>query len=223
MMRQRQRSRSGVAGVSHNARPNSRRAAFQRELRPGRSVFRSTGLAGVAAADVSEDRGYRGWTAASMFCCVLPTTGGWPCPGSPCRPQHGRGWFNVQHDGFSTCSGGPGSTGSRPSLVCSEAVRTSGRAAQLDSPHLREHHGRRRHRPRHRRPTVATPPQRSCTVFGIITWVLYCLLPIKWQLYDDFDAIVSRVNGQFLARPRGRTGHVPRGRRLSSCWLSPFR
>ncbi|OAI39258.1 linoleoyl-CoA desaturase [Planctomycetaceae bacterium SCGC AG-212-D15] len=35
-------------------------------------------------------------------------------------------------------------------------------------------------------------------------WVLYGLLPIKWQLYDDFhDVIVGRVAGHPLTRPRG--------------------
>jgi linoleoyl-CoA desaturase len=35
-------------------------------------------------------------------------------------------------------------------------------------------------------------------------WVLYGLLPIKWQLYDDFrDLITGRVGGKRFARPKG--------------------
>jgi linoleoyl-CoA desaturase len=35
-------------------------------------------------------------------------------------------------------------------------------------------------------------------------WALYGLLPIKWQLYDDFrNVIVGKVGGHRLARPRG--------------------
>jgi linoleoyl-CoA desaturase len=35
-------------------------------------------------------------------------------------------------------------------------------------------------------------------------WVLYGLLPIKWQVYDDFrNLIVGRVGGHRLARPKG--------------------
>jgi linoleoyl-CoA desaturase len=35
-------------------------------------------------------------------------------------------------------------------------------------------------------------------------WMLYGLLPVKWQLYDDFrDVVTGRCCGQPLARPRG--------------------
>jgi linoleoyl-CoA desaturase len=35
-------------------------------------------------------------------------------------------------------------------------------------------------------------------------WVLYGLLPIKWQLYDDFrDVVTSRIGDHRFARPRG--------------------
>ena len=35
-------------------------------------------------------------------------------------------------------------------------------------------------------------------------WLLYGLLPIKWQIYDDFrDVIVGRIEGRRFARPRG--------------------
>ena len=35
-------------------------------------------------------------------------------------------------------------------------------------------------------------------------WVLYGLLPIKWQLYDDFrDVMLGRVGGHHMARPKG--------------------
>lgn len=35
-------------------------------------------------------------------------------------------------------------------------------------------------------------------------WALYGFLPIKWQLYDDFrDAILGRIGGHRMARPKG--------------------
>lgn len=35
-------------------------------------------------------------------------------------------------------------------------------------------------------------------------WVLYGLLPIKWQVYDDFrDLLIGKVGGQPYARPKG--------------------
>jgi linoleoyl-CoA desaturase len=35
-------------------------------------------------------------------------------------------------------------------------------------------------------------------------WVLYGLLPIKWQVYDDFQKVVTgRIGGHRLARPKG--------------------
>ncbi len=35
-------------------------------------------------------------------------------------------------------------------------------------------------------------------------WVLYGLLPIKWQLYDDFqDVLFGRLGGHRMARPKG--------------------
>ncbi len=35
-------------------------------------------------------------------------------------------------------------------------------------------------------------------------WLLYGLLPLKWQLYDDFrDVLLGKVGGHRLARPRG--------------------
>jgi linoleoyl-CoA desaturase len=35
-------------------------------------------------------------------------------------------------------------------------------------------------------------------------WMLYGLLPIKWQLYDDFrDVVMGRIGGHRFARPRG--------------------
>jgi linoleoyl-CoA desaturase len=35
-------------------------------------------------------------------------------------------------------------------------------------------------------------------------WALYGLLPIKWQLYDDFQKVLTgRIAGQRLARPKG--------------------
>ena len=35
-------------------------------------------------------------------------------------------------------------------------------------------------------------------------WVLYGLLPIKWQVYDDFHKVVTgRIGGHRLARPKG--------------------
>src|SRR5262249_27976320 len=35
-------------------------------------------------------------------------------------------------------------------------------------------------------------------------WALYGLLPIKWQLYDDFrDVVTGRIGGHRFARPKG--------------------
>ena len=35
-------------------------------------------------------------------------------------------------------------------------------------------------------------------------WPLYGLLPIKWQLYDDFrDLVLGQVGGQPYPRPKG--------------------
>lgn len=36
-------------------------------------------------------------------------------------------------------------------------------------------------------------------------WFLYCLLLVKWHLYDDFrDLVLGRIGSQVMPRPRGR-------------------
>jgi linoleoyl-CoA desaturase len=52
-----------------------------------------------------------------------------------------------------------------------------------------------------------SPYQKRLSFHGwqhIYLWPLYGLLPIKWQVYDDFRAVVTgRAGGQRLVRPKG--------------------
>jgi linoleoyl-CoA desaturase len=214
MMRQRQRSRSGVAGVARQRSLKFQAGGdFQRELR-GRvdQYFESTGFARRGCLQMYLKTAIIiGWTTASYVLLVVFADYWWLA--LPLAISLGLGMaavgFNVQHDGahraysdrawvnrlmamsLDLLGGSSYIWARKHNSIHHTYANITGHDGDIDlgivgrlSPHQ---------------------PRLSFHRFQhYYLWILYCVLPIKWQLYDDFhDVIVGRVSGQSMARPRG--------------------